>query len=41
MLRTKLDVEDGVRFGDVLLQVIFREMLVKAESGMAVPENRR
>lgn len=36
-----MEVEKGVRFGDVFLQVIFREMLVKAELGMAVPENRR
>lgn len=28
-------MEKGVRFGDVFLQVIFREMLVKAELGMA------
>lgn len=34
-------MEDGVRFGDVFLQITFREMLVKAELGMAVPENRR
>lgn len=36
-----MEVEKGVRFGDVFLQVIFREMLVKAELGMVVPENRR